>query len=807
MKRKFSRWARIAAVLLTAFAVLSLGSCDDLIDLLLGEEGVDLTSVTPSGLAAGTVTATSVSLTWNAVTGATGYKVFRGVAASSLAQIASVTSAAYTDTTVASDSVYYYAVNAFNADGSGPQCLAISVTTPQTASDTAAVNVAVGISLLQQDPPDIDGAMNQFALAAAADPSNAQAVLWNALMTLASKSVSPAMRSLASDYIGIVEYPTAMNDLFLGDDGPPAWLTMQAVTGSYFEYPYVGTGNGDYQWNDATMQHDYVGTGNGDRIRETHLNYGMFPEIMIPTGVSSMDGDAATLAIQEYLMALAINVIENNPTGFNDLVDHVVDDIIGSSIDQLVSSLQSIGDDAAIEVTYDMFTDNALNWPQDANDNPVTLVFGKAEMLAIAGYLQSVKTLALMGKSVSLAFPAQQYWDALNPLDTDNQGLYSGSQFPTAAFLAAVYALPTPFSQGFLYARSDAALTLADAKTAYLAAMDNFASACTQMIARTSTSIFTLSPGSPIDGFATQWTTYIKNYIRFAKVLAEKTAASVEDGTPMYVPTPRSSWYNGGNLDMNLVAADLAYAANWPDGADEGPYTAPPTAVAVNLGPMFANPLFAFDALFEMDVNGEPVWYPFDVTFTVDALDDALTTQINEFSYLPSAVAPPTGATAYAPITEMTSAQAILWADGTALKSVTATGDYTMRLFAPRVKDLTFGGTFPISPTMLANLKDVLVNVILGMATNPTEVAQMLAIWDTCFVQDGDGSISAYLPTIPAFVAYNSFSPYSVASPETLSLDLDGNATFEKDYKVKGSYWWALPTDFMYCGTLFGQAY
>ncbi|MEU7007999.1 glycoside hydrolase family 18 protein [Streptomyces sp. NPDC046332] len=82
---------------------------------------------TPAGLAAGTVTSSSVALSWNAVSGATGYKVYRdGV----LAQTVSGTSA--TVTGLAANTSYQFQVSATNAAGESARSTAVSARTGTT---------------------------------------------------------------------------------------------------------------------------------------------------------------------------------------------------------------------------------------------------------------------------------------------------------------------------------------------------------------------------------------------------------------------------------------------------------------------------------------------------------------------------------------------------------------------------------------------------------------------------------------------------------------------------------------------------
>ena len=89
----------------------------------------------PTGLAASQVAHDSVTLTWTDPedTSITGYRVLRGTDANSLIAIAQDTGSAgteYTDSTVAAETTYYYAVLALSADGNGAQSTAVSATTP-----------------------------------------------------------------------------------------------------------------------------------------------------------------------------------------------------------------------------------------------------------------------------------------------------------------------------------------------------------------------------------------------------------------------------------------------------------------------------------------------------------------------------------------------------------------------------------------------------------------------------------------------------------------------------------------------------
>ena len=96
----------------------------------------------PTGLTASRVGHDSVTLAWdNPQDGSiTGYRVLRGADAGSLSAIEEDTGSAgteYTDTTVAAETTYHYAVLALSQVGAGAQSTPISVTTPAAPGPAA----------------------------------------------------------------------------------------------------------------------------------------------------------------------------------------------------------------------------------------------------------------------------------------------------------------------------------------------------------------------------------------------------------------------------------------------------------------------------------------------------------------------------------------------------------------------------------------------------------------------------------------------------------------------------------------------
>ena len=84
----------------------------------------------PAGLTVGAVAADSITLSWNAVSGATGYYVYRSAAGDGTYAFAgSATAAAYTDTALTGGTTYYYKVSAHKSGVEGAQASAVSATT------------------------------------------------------------------------------------------------------------------------------------------------------------------------------------------------------------------------------------------------------------------------------------------------------------------------------------------------------------------------------------------------------------------------------------------------------------------------------------------------------------------------------------------------------------------------------------------------------------------------------------------------------------------------------------------------------
>ena len=156
----------------------------------------------PTGLTAARVGHDSLTLTWEDSQDAriTWYRVMRGPDAGSLSTIETDTGSAsteYTDTTVAAETTYFYAVLALSADGYGAQSSAISVTTPAApATPPPAISMVV--------PSDaLTDRMTQLEV----NLTNLPAGRYNVRVTVTTDAADSAAEVAAHDAVLVVSDP------------------------------------------------------------------------------------------------------------------------------------------------------------------------------------------------------------------------------------------------------------------------------------------------------------------------------------------------------------------------------------------------------------------------------------------------------------------------------------------------------------------------------------------------------------------------------------------------------------------------
>ena len=83
----------------------------------------------PTGISASANSSSSITVTWNIVSGASGYRIYRSSTSSgSFKQVESATSTSYTDTGLSANTTYYYKITAYNSNGESPQSTTVSAT-------------------------------------------------------------------------------------------------------------------------------------------------------------------------------------------------------------------------------------------------------------------------------------------------------------------------------------------------------------------------------------------------------------------------------------------------------------------------------------------------------------------------------------------------------------------------------------------------------------------------------------------------------------------------------------------------------
>jgi len=100
----------------------------------------------PGNLQAAATTPSSISLSFSAVNGATGYIILGGPSISSLVPLDTISTTTYAQTGLTANAAYYYAVAALNISGASPQSTAVTATTPSAGPATPTGVIATAAS-------------------------------------------------------------------------------------------------------------------------------------------------------------------------------------------------------------------------------------------------------------------------------------------------------------------------------------------------------------------------------------------------------------------------------------------------------------------------------------------------------------------------------------------------------------------------------------------------------------------------------------------------------------------------------------
>jgi fibronectin type 3 domain-containing protein len=105
----------------------------------------------PTGVIAATTSSTAITVSWNPVTGATGYRIYRSSSASgTYTQVGTSTGASYINTGLTSGAIYYYKVSAYNSSEESAQSdQVVGMIMPSVPSGLTVSSVgSIGITLL-----------------------------------------------------------------------------------------------------------------------------------------------------------------------------------------------------------------------------------------------------------------------------------------------------------------------------------------------------------------------------------------------------------------------------------------------------------------------------------------------------------------------------------------------------------------------------------------------------------------------------------------------------------------------------------
>jgi len=100
-----------------------------------------------TGLSVSVVSSSQLNLSWNAVSGANGYKVERSTSSNSgFSQIVAPLGTSHSDTGLTASTTYYYRVRAFNGNGNGSYSSVANGTTQSAGSAPSSVSIATSAS-------------------------------------------------------------------------------------------------------------------------------------------------------------------------------------------------------------------------------------------------------------------------------------------------------------------------------------------------------------------------------------------------------------------------------------------------------------------------------------------------------------------------------------------------------------------------------------------------------------------------------------------------------------------------------------
>jgi hypothetical protein len=156
-----------------------------------------------------------------------------------------------------------------------------------------------------------------------------------------------------------------------------------------------------------------------------------FPEVQPLTGfVPDLEPVNGGYGLNDWGRIVMGNVINRNLTGFNGVVDSVLSGPYGSALDTIVARLKTLDDTARSRVPDFIIKAflSAAHAPSDFQ-MPVTVSFGKAELLLLAASLETQKAFVqyLSSVDVSYSFGTEMVNFINQPTQTNLEAFYNAS--------------------------------------------------------------------------------------------------------------------------------------------------------------------------------------------------------------------------------------------------------------------------------------------------------------------------------------------------------------------------------------------
>lgn len=472
---------------------------------------------------------------------------------------------------------------------------------------------------------NFSAARTAFAQALAQDSTNVQAKIWKSVLDMAALSVDSKTVSLFKDHFGFVGYPTDLNTAlsdtwftdqwydrlvyveigaeediealgrfyvrgdFVSDSSSPYCFSYNDFdTGEYYDFIYgyfVPNDDGPYVigfyydaysdvWNTSAygadgskISYESVATMAKYKYSEGNLAnltkpLASLPEINAPDWATGLGAGKTLVTYPFYIIA---NIIDKNPSGLNAMVDAVLDGPFGSNFDTIAETLEGLGEGDSVVVPPALIAAYAGSAPE------TSISIGKAELLAYAGQMRTLKAVLQLIASYDFSYPLSALnFELFFPEDEET----SNTDLDTLMSAA----------HGPFVISSNTKLLEDRSQTVRDAARDNLVMAMTDLIDAAGLVSTKLTNGD-----------YNEFIPSNEETTAQENADHLASMIDAYIPTAE---------ELKDAVADGSAAFDVPAGED--------TTVASYPGKLFDSAVFSLPNLFEYETTGtiqRPVLY------------------------------------------------------------------------------------------------------------------------------------------------------------------------------------------------------